>query len=220
MPMEMRNQKAVQRRRPSQARALHKIDLMLEAAMQLIERDGIDALTTNAVAEKAGVSIGTLYQYFDNRQAILTALAQRELEGMTARVIRAVQSDPPPDADLSTAAEVRVRRVVQAVLTAYGGRRRAHRALIERALNAGSETRLAPICAEIFELLLDGDGRQRFPLQPAQAFVVTYAVAGVLRGMVSNDVSAIPHAQIVDELVRLIQSVIDTGTPAGAETVI
>ena len=68
-----------QRRRPKQARAQVTVDSILEAAVQVLERSGAAGLNTNSVAERAGVSIGTLYQYFPDKEAILLALARREL---------------------------------------------------------------------------------------------------------------------------------------------
>ena len=70
----------LQRRRPRQARARATVDSILEAAVQVLERSGVDALNTNSVAERAGVSIGTLYQYFPDKDAILVAVARREME--------------------------------------------------------------------------------------------------------------------------------------------
>ena len=68
-----------QRRRPRQARSRATWEAILEAASQILERRGAAALNTNAVAERAGVSIGTLYQYFADKRAILLAAAEREL---------------------------------------------------------------------------------------------------------------------------------------------
>jgi AcrR family transcriptional regulator len=68
-----------QRRSPKQARSRATVEAILEAAAQILERRGADALTTNDVAERAGVSIGTLYQYFPDKAAILVAAARREL---------------------------------------------------------------------------------------------------------------------------------------------
>jgi AcrR family transcriptional regulator len=68
-----------QRRSPRQARSRAACEAIVEAAAQILERHGPEALNTNAVAERAGVSIGTLYQYFPDKQAILIAAARREL---------------------------------------------------------------------------------------------------------------------------------------------
>lgn len=73
------NPKAFQRRRPKQARSQATYDSIIEAAEQMLERDGADGLNTNRIAERAGVSIGTLYQYFPDKAAILLATAQRSL---------------------------------------------------------------------------------------------------------------------------------------------
>lgn len=68
-----------QRRRPRQARSRATYDSILEALAQVLARDGAQGLTTNRVAERAGVSIGTLYQYFPDKAAIVLAAARREL---------------------------------------------------------------------------------------------------------------------------------------------
>ena len=68
----------IQRRSPKQARARATCEAILEAASQILERDGAEGFNTNAVAERAGVSIGTLYQYFPDKTAILLAAAHRE----------------------------------------------------------------------------------------------------------------------------------------------
>jgi AcrR family transcriptional regulator len=67
-----------QRRKPKQARARATVEAILEAAAQILERDGTAGYNTNAIAERAGVSVGTLYQYFPDKQAILMATAARE----------------------------------------------------------------------------------------------------------------------------------------------
>jgi AcrR family transcriptional regulator len=66
------------RRKPKQARAQGTIEAILEATAQIVERQGEAAFTTNHVAERAGVSIGSLYQYFPDKRAILREMAKRE----------------------------------------------------------------------------------------------------------------------------------------------
>jgi len=82
------------RKTPSQARSAWTVDLILQAAAQVLEARGEDELTTKRVAKRAGVSIGTLYQYFPNRDALLVALADREAQRIGERMRMLVNSDP------------------------------------------------------------------------------------------------------------------------------
>ena len=78
-----------QRRSPRQARSRATWEAIVEAAAQILECDGAAAFNTAAVAERAGVSIGTLYQYFPDKKAILAAAAKRELaDGSAAPAAR------------------------------------------------------------------------------------------------------------------------------------
>jgi AcrR family transcriptional regulator len=73
------------RRKPVQDRSLATVEAILEAAAQVFERCGYAAGTTNRIAERAGVAIGSLYQYFPNKDAILVALVRRHMaEGTVA----------------------------------------------------------------------------------------------------------------------------------------
>lgn len=66
------------RKRPSQSRSEETVAAIVEAAAQILEADGIAGFNTNAIAQRAGVSIGSLYQYFPNKDALTVALMQRE----------------------------------------------------------------------------------------------------------------------------------------------
>src|SRR5271165_1676775 len=72
------------RKLPSQPRSEETVEAILQAAAQVFERHGYAAGTTNRIAERAGVSIGTVYQYFPNKDAILVALALQHLAEGTA----------------------------------------------------------------------------------------------------------------------------------------
>jgi AcrR family transcriptional regulator len=173
---------SVARRKPSQDRAQHKVGLILEATQRLLDQGGIDSLTTNAVAEKAGVSIGTVYQYFDGKQAILNALADREIEALAARVLVALRRSPRQPV------ETLVKMIVSAVLDSYGGRRRVHRILMEHALTRGPGTRLNPLLEAVTTLLTEPAPESQpagaSTIAPADAFVLTHAVAGVMRALI------------------------------------
>src|SRR5215813_1497884 len=68
------------RRRPMQRRARQTVDAVLDAVVRLLKRRGVGAVTTNRIAEVAGVSIGSVYQYFPDKQAIFVALHQRHID--------------------------------------------------------------------------------------------------------------------------------------------
>lgn len=138
------NPKAFQRRRPKQARSQATYDSILEAAEQMLEREGADGLNTNRIAERAGVSIGTLYQYFPDKAAILLATARRSLARPEDEI-----SDPPK------ALIVALVRTLEELMgrggAARAGRRRARRPILSLRQKRNSElleprllTRLIP----------------------------------------------------------------------------
>ncbi|MGA3090387.1 MAG: TetR/AcrR family transcriptional regulator [Terriglobales bacterium] len=72
--------KAKVRRLPKQRRAHQTVEVILDAVVRVLKREGFHAITTNRVAEVAGVSIGSVYQYFPDKSAIYAALHQRHIE--------------------------------------------------------------------------------------------------------------------------------------------
>lgn len=86
------------RKQPRQSRSKATVAAILEAAAHILERQGLAGFTTNAVAERAGVSIGSLYQYFPSRDAILAALIRDQREALLAALTAA---DIPPQPDLA-----------------------------------------------------------------------------------------------------------------------
>lgn len=77
------------RKQATQARSAQTVENILEAAARILEGLGFEGYTTNAIAAKAGVSIGSLYQYFPNKEAITIALINRESARLLAEVTSA-----------------------------------------------------------------------------------------------------------------------------------
>ncbi|WHO73103.1 TetR family transcriptional regulator [Rhizobium sp. BT03] len=97
------------RKQPKQARSNELVSAILQAAVQVLAQQGAHRFTTARVAEKAGVSIGSLYQYFPNKAAILFRLQSdewRETTGLLSEILND-RSEPPLR---------RVRRLVQAFI--------------------------------------------------------------------------------------------------------
>jgi len=74
------------RKKPRQARATVTLEAIFEATIQVLLAEGLHRLTTTRVAERAGVSVGTMYQYFPHKQALLYALNERYLDVVAERV--------------------------------------------------------------------------------------------------------------------------------------
>lgn len=78
------------RRRPKQRRARQTVDAILDAVVRVLKREGYAAITTNRIAEVAGVSIGSVYQYFPDKRALFVALHERHIEEIDRVIGRAL----------------------------------------------------------------------------------------------------------------------------------
>jgi len=91
------------RKQPKQSRSTELVTAILEAAVQVLAQEGVQRFTTGRVAEKAGVSVGSLYQYFPNKAAILFRLQSDEWQ-QTANLLSGILEDAqkPPFERLRT----------------------------------------------------------------------------------------------------------------------
>ncbi len=83
------------RKAPRQARSRATVEAILEAATRILEEQGLAGLSTNQIAERAGVSIGSLYQYYPARDAILAELVRRMRLSMSDRLLAAIEAAQP-----------------------------------------------------------------------------------------------------------------------------
>jgi len=197
----------IKRRIPRQARAAETVAAILEAAAQILEAGGLAAFTTNAVAERAGVSIGTLYQYFVDKNALLLALARQEMSAALIEVGRALSGagDPAP--------ESRVRAMVRAMVHAFRGRSRARKAVVQAMLAQGlGFDMIGPIDSFIANIgsVIGPDATRLPPLAREQVFVLSRALLGAVRAAVMEEQPFLQSRAFEDELVRLVMSYIES----------
>jgi AcrR family transcriptional regulator len=185
----------VKRRIPRQARASETVALVLEAASQILEQGGLAAFTTNAVAERAGVSIGTLYQYFADKNAVLLALAQQETKRALGDVAQALQGDG------DGTAEGRVRAMVRAMVHAFRGRAKARKAVMQAILAQGMGIEMM---APIASFLAQQPQALPFTLTREQQFVLSRALMGTIRAAVMEEQPFLRSRSFEDEVVRLV----------------
>src|SRR5215212_2144069 len=87
-PGSPRETRAVMRREPVQRRSAARVAAILDACAALLDEFDYDELTTSKIAERAGVPIGSLYQYFPDKRAVVQALTMRNLDAFSAEVER------------------------------------------------------------------------------------------------------------------------------------
>ncbi len=188
------------RKAARQRRSKETVDAILEAAAHILAARGFEGATTNAVAERAGVSIGSLYQYFPNKAALVRALNEQHtheiLEGLRAR-LREVRGAPLPEV---------VRAMVGGMVEAHRVNPRLHRVLVaeEDRVNARTETRRVEAeVAALLKAFLD----ERQDLRPLDtelgAFILVQTVEAITHGAVLDRPEVLGEA-LVEETCRLL----------------
>ncbi len=139
------------RRRPRQSRGQRRVELLLDAAAEVIAESGIAAATAEAIARKAHTAKGSLYQFFPNRDAVLAALALRYADEMRAIHERAFPMDPH-----GLTLERLIDRIVRP-LAEFHDRNPAFRRVFATNEGPADDTRSAPVRlrAQLFDSFVD-----------------------------------------------------------------
>nr|WP_153221885.1 TetR/AcrR family transcriptional regulator [Pseudomonas syringae] len=94
MPVSKSRTPVKPRKIPAQARSRATVDAIIQAATYILTKVGWEGLTTNAVAERAGVNIGSLYQFFPNKEAVIAELQRRHAADTRTDLLNALQVLP------------------------------------------------------------------------------------------------------------------------------
>jgi AcrR family transcriptional regulator len=190
------------RKAPEQDRSRATVEAMLEAAAHILVKNGYDAFTTNRVAERAGVSIGSLYQYFPNKDALLSELMRRHV----AEIERGVE-DMAAHARTAPLAEV-IRAGIQQNVRSHLVDPELHRVLSEEvpplgsldwkvALNQRMATRVRDMLESRRSEIVVGD------IELA-TYILTLTVEAVVHNAVTRQPEALQSGALAEELTRML----------------
>jgi AcrR family transcriptional regulator len=202
------------RRTPKQERARATVDAVIEASARILVEDGFERLNTNRVAEVAGVSVGTLYQYFPNKEAIVGALVERIAEERIAAfgdtLMTLADSDLPLREGVrvlldGTIAAMRVRPELSQRLireAPRGGRLDLERAWVARCVDLARS-----VLYRRRERVRDGDVELMAYVGVTSVFAVLQDAAAYRPELLQGDV-------LLDELTRLAARYLGPEDPA------
>ena len=135
------------RKSASQKRSKATVETLLDATARVLVREGYDRASTNRIADMAGVSVGSLYQYFPNKEALVAALVarhNRELLELVRQAVKKVAS-----VDLATA----MRELVRAAVDAHLVDPALHRIFAEQVPRMGQLAKIESLQQEAFRLM-------------------------------------------------------------------
>ena len=194
------------RKSPVQQRSVASVEAILTAAAQIFDAEGYAAGTTNHIAARAGVSIGTLYQYFPNKEALAVTLLERHLDEGTrvfADLIAQVHAQPQP---LRQA----LRTFVDALLELHKDRPRLQHLLLEEAPRPprvdATFHRVENAAVEAVEALLRGFPEVRHGNLERAAYMTVQAVQDLTHRFAAHPPRHLSRQQFADELVAMVEA--------------
>jgi AcrR family transcriptional regulator len=190
------------RRIPQRGGSAATVQAIYDATARILHSSGREGLNTNAIAEKAGISIGTLYGYFSNKNSILLDMARREMDALRDRVTAALLDETSEEPDA-------VRRAIRALVKGYGRRGKVRRILMETLFSLGGSEEMARPVYEIADLLLRHPDRvlPGGATMPSEIgmFIITRAIDSTIRTATYEAVPFLESREFEDELLRLVR---------------
>jgi AcrR family transcriptional regulator len=197
------------RKTPLQARSTVTVEAISEATIQLLLSHGADRLTTTRVAQRAGVSVGTLYQYYPNKQSLLFAVLESHLTNVMATVEAACEG-----ACHKPLAEM-IRETVEAFVDAKMDRADISVALYQVAADVGGPVlikRTNQRSRKTVEAMLETASDIKSPPDKFAIDIMLSAMAGAMRSLLEAGPSPATVRKAREQLVLLCQSYMRAAT--------
>jgi AcrR family transcriptional regulator len=196
------------RKKPSQTRAMRTVDTLFEAATRVLASEGEAGFTTNRIAERAGFSIGTLYQYFPSKEAIIIALVRRKREAvmreLDALLERAVRGE--------CSAEDALRVYLRHVIDAFGRGQTAARLLARLGWQLDAPSVIVAAMEDGAQRIAARLERLADPHLPvpdeATMFLLTRAVIGAVRSAALEEHAMLDDPRFEDALFRMVWALV------------
>ena len=191
------------RKKPTQKRSIHTVEAVFEACIQVLLASGVERLTTTKVAERAGVSVGTLYQYFPNKESLLSAVLENYL-GLVISEVESACAEGKGQA-LNAMANLVVRSFLQAKMRNQD----VSKALYAVSSDVGGTEIVARMTQRVQLALcsmLATARDARFDDISVVSYVLTTALVSPVQGLVVSGASAATVEAVEQHLVLLVQA--------------
>ncbi|MDA9496672.1 TetR/AcrR family transcriptional regulator [Bradyrhizobium sp. CCBAU 11357] len=193
------------RKNASQERSRATVDALVEATARILIKEGFEKASTNRIAEIAGVSVGSLYQYFPSKEALVAAVIDRHNDAIMT-VVRAAFAEV---ADLPI--EKAVRRLVTVAIEAHHIDPNLHRVLAEQIPRSGHLAEVEAYSHEIHALVrayLERHRKEIRKIDPAlAAFMCVSTIEAIAHNTVLNGAEMLSEKMVkvlVDETTRMV----------------
>jgi len=191
------------RKSPAQERSRFTVEQIVQAATQVFAERGYAGATTNHIAERAGVSIGSLYQYFPNKEAILVTLAKRHVEIAGNLLMGLVAERNLIETDLT---EV-LRPFIQATLELHTGNPRLNYVILSEAVWSAEAMEQVHALEDQFidQLALTLDTHRQVSVKNSRhaAYIVVHAIKNLAHEFVIHPPEGMSEEAFVEEMVAL-----------------
>jgi AcrR family transcriptional regulator len=190
------------RKKPRQQRSQETVDCILDATARVLCSTGYDRASTNRIALAAGVSVGSLYQYFPSKEALVAALVERHTAQMTSLLKTKIAEAA------SAPLDVAVRTIIQSMFDAHAVNPKLHKVLIEQVPRIGKLEQVLDVEREVEMLVAALLETRRKDLRRANlgavAFVLCRAVEAVTHAAVLAELGEPLRGQVAAELTDMV----------------
>lgn len=203
------------RKTPSQTRALRTVDTLFEAAARVLQTEGEAGFTTNRIAERAGFSIGTLYQYFPSKEAIVVAMVRRHrdrvLRELDAMMARCVAGDYGPEQAL--------RLYLRHIIDGFGRGQKAQRLLARLGWQLDAPAAIVAAMDDGAERIRAALARLDAPELPVPdaptLYMLTRAVIGAVRAAAVEESAMLDDPRFEEALFRMVWGLVHRPAAGG-----